>query len=46
MKLGLGEMLGDRRKVMERNGTYLSSILCHLGSMPHPVGEGTDNRPA
>lgn len=39
MKVGLGEMLGDRRNVMGRNRTYLFTILCHLGSMPCPLME-------
>lgn len=39
MKVGLGEMVGDRRKVMGRNRTYIFSILCHLGSMPRPLLE-------
>lgn len=39
MKVGLGEMLGDRRTVMGRNRTYLFTILCHLGSMPRPLLE-------
>lgn len=39
MKVGLREMLGDRRKVMGRNRTYLFTILCHLVSMPRPLLE-------
>lgn len=39
MKVGLREMLGDRRKVMGRNRTYLFAILCHLVSMPRPLLE-------
>lgn len=37
MKVGLEEMLGDRRKVMERNRIYLFIILSHLHSMPRPL---------
>lgn len=38
-RVDLGGMLGDKRKVMGRHRTYLFTILCHLGSMPHPLLE-------